>query len=155
MITEQEQVILKFLDSCDIKEGDIEESGVMLDLTMIRDFVPEYIAKEVEPVKPRVKVEYVEVRDFSFDLKADFDEGTLYIDEMADEYTQLKDESEVAFNFMNGVLYKKVESEMTWQDEVVSLLGSAYGTASLSHLVEQDADLFIEMCKRTVHSLTK
>jgi len=46
MLTKQEQEILEFLDECDIEEGDIEKSGVMLDLTMIRDFVPKYLRKK-------------------------------------------------------------------------------------------------------------
>jgi len=162
-MTTKQEVILRFLDSCDIKEGDIEESGVMLDLTMIRDFVPEYIAKKAEPVKPRVKVEYVKCEyDYVWQMVKEFEEGRgIYTRKSHETYIKIDNAPDV-LRYMRR-LYRKVETEITWQDELIDFcklinieprfpMSADHGYVQVSGMMKESE--FISMC-HLVSSLTK
>lgn len=107
--------ILNFLDACDIEEGDIEKSGIMLDLSMIRDFVPKYLSKQITEVEPRMKIEYEQCNGRGmFNLQPDFIKGNLYCCYEGDEvYTTLTTEGMLINALYNGdIIYKQVEVEI-------------------------------------------
>lgn len=102
-------------------------------------------------LKP-TRTEYVKVTDSIFDLKADFEKGELY--EKDSGYCKLISESDFAFAYRENAIYRKVEREITWQDELERLypVNAINGHVSFKQLITYEQ--FIEMCHKVYH-LTK
>jgi hypothetical protein len=67
-------------------------------------------------LKPRTKVRYVLVGDESiFSLKEDFEKGNLYDGPI---HTKVTREAHLISSWNNGILYRRVEKELTWWDEL-------------------------------------
>ena len=70
--------------------------------------------------KPRTKVDYVLIEDFSFSLKKEFEDGKLYCG--GNDYMVITIEDDVAYHSQEENLYRKVETKLTWRDELDTLL---------------------------------
>lgn len=105
----------------------------------------------ISDFKP-TRTEYVKVTDSIFDLKADFEKGELY--EKDSGYCKLISESDFAFAYRENAIYRKVEREITWQDELERLypVNAINGHVSFKQLITDEQ--FIEMCHKVYH-LTK
>jgi hypothetical protein len=128
----------------------------------------EHDTKKAEPVKPRVKVEYVPmVTSHPYKMfKAMEDDGDVYVLCEDGEYEGM---SGCVINLANAIgdetsIYRKVETEVTWRSEVEEFIvnategmGSTYIDASDGDVVIDGripADDFVKMC-HLVTSLTK
>lgn len=101
------------------------------------------------------RTEYVKVDDSIFDLKAEFEAGELYVKHKNNgKYVKINSESWLVSAKNNGNVYRKVEREVTWQDELERLypVNAINGHVSFNRLIT-DAE-FIELCHK-VHHLTK
>jgi hypothetical protein len=108
--------------------------------------------------KPSTKAEYVKVTGSIFDLKDDFESGLLSSDDCGDYVVTCELQLAELLYDSTESLYRKVETEITWQDE----LKDKYPTIDFNRLDDGGGcDLgswstkeFIEMC-HLVASLTK
>ena len=115
----------------------------------------------------KVKVEYVQVDDSIFSLNPDFMAGELYKWEQpqtieSPEYIEIESEKDFCNAFLNENIYRKVETPVTWEDELIGFLsGKSYikrdGFAVLNNMVVIPARInysdFLSMC-HLVASLT-
>ena len=113
-------------------------------------------------LKPRTKTEHVKVDgDSIFHLKPDFEAGELYAG--TSQFDLITTEGDLCDAWVNGYLYRKVEREITWQDEACNFFDAYQNQDSkdLSHwlkfknkngltIMQHD---FISMC-HIVASLT-
>jgi hypothetical protein len=78
----------------------------------------------LEPIKLRMRVEYVKVEDSIFHLHDDLISGQLYWKDTDDSYKVISKrkhhciENDFSAAFMGDNLYRKVETEITWQGEL-------------------------------------
>lgn len=102
--------------------------------------------------------EYVKVTDSIFDLKAELEAGELYVKHKnKDKHYQINSEQWLVSAKNNGNVYRKVEHEITWQDELRNAIknGQAVGLGSIQvGEVDLTDGQFIEMCHKVYH-LTK
>jgi hypothetical protein len=81
-----------------------------------------------EKKMPRTKTEYVKVTDSIFDLQVDFERGELWFFKPVDffnpvkRYMTIKCIIQLAELIETKNVYRKVETEITWQDEAKDLL---------------------------------
>ena len=151
-----------FMCEWDLNDGCIK--SWKYDLESLIKMQTEHDAKKVEPVKSRVKVEYVKVRFSKLsDAFREHEESPLYI---CDKGQYHKANGRWIYNIVEAgewfSLYRKVETEITWQDELKECLNSSevgIGKLNLtmfesisSHSVESEE--FIKMC-HLVSSLNK
>lgn len=101
------------------------------------------------------RAEYVKVTDSIFDLKAEFDAGELYHEIIgSSELAVIDDEPGLIYELQHGNVYRKVEHEITWQDELERLypVNAINDHVSFKRLITDEQ--FIEMCHKVYH-LTK
>ena len=105
----------------------------------------------ISDFKP-TRTEYVKVTDSIFNLKSDFEKGEFY--EKVIGYHKIDSEGYLAGAWSDGNLYRKVEREITWQDEIQRLypIMITAGVVSGKRLLAESE--FIEMCHKVYH-LTK
>ena len=105
----------------------------------------------IKDFKP-IRTEYVKVTDSIFDLKLDFKKNELY--EKVNGYHELNFEGDLVSAWSEGRVYRKVEREITWQDEVLCdfALWSEGGKVGMNGNFSEEN--FIEMCHKVYH-LTK
>jgi len=114
--------------------------------------------QKVELSKPRTKVEYVRVADSIFDLKQDFECGKLYCqDEESEDYCVCGyGERNLIDDYIHDNLYRKVEREYTWRDELQEFLldnGMSVGEGSVRvGGFDLTDERFLELCIRMVNA---
>ncbi len=121
----------------------------------IKGILAKFAGEVVEPeVKPRTKVEYVEVERCSiFQLQADFISLNLYR-LSDDEYLIIGGEKILANEYADGTIYRKVETELTWQDVLSEKTGWTIDEINSYEKVFEHQNIgLVEMC-HLVTSLT-
>jgi hypothetical protein len=96
-------------------------------------------------VKQNLKTEYVKVADSIFDLKEDLKRGNLFYKAKA-RFIVIKTPRFLSDIFSRDELYRKVESEITWQTELKDFATGCCLDVCIE-VAEQDPDGFIKMCK--------
>jgi hypothetical protein len=172
MLTEQEQ---KILDNAPIEiefDNALNEAGWALsnELSKYGDIngnmfnnmkgclkiaIEAYLAdlrKKQEPIKPRMKVEYVRVVDSIFDLKDDLLAGNLYWKDSDGSFkvlikravVSMKDDIKFAAAFMGDNLYRKVETEIkTEKQKIINEL-----TDEFNNWISSDEDFAIHLTSK-------
>lgn len=83
-------------------------------------------AATLEEKKPRTKVEYVQVLDCIFNLKSDYENGNLYHSYDGKEFSEIKgDERTVARCLVECNLYRRIETPITWKEELYNYLDNS------------------------------
>lgn len=94
--------------------------------------------------KPKTKVEYVTAKyDSAWKAVKDFEDGVELFSDSLGAFNRVYDIQHVV-KYYNSFCHK-VETELTWQDEVNTLLDSSV-TSPLYQVMDSCEDLFIEMC---------
>ena len=110
----------------------------------------------------QTRTEYVKVADSIFDLEAEFDAGELYFPHSSG-WDVIKDEEMFLTRLFENRVYRKVEREITWQDEVELFIESCSESSGEKYnvsIIDSDCGMnlsdaeFIEMCHKVYH-LTK
>lgn len=111
------------------------------------------------PSKPRTKEVYEKVTESIFNLKEDFKNGKLFTKKFNQEWHQIKSEVQLGGLLSmnddptkNGI-YRKVEKEIDWRDEVSdfvinnNIIYSCNGNKHIIALAEYTDEQFLEMCR--------
>jgi hypothetical protein len=110
------------------------------------------LRKKQEPIKPRMKVEYVRVVDSIFDLKDDLLAGNLYWKDSDGSFkvlikravVSMKDDIKFAAAFMGDNLYRKVETEIkTEKQKIINEL-----TDEFNNWISSDEDFAIHLTSK-------
>lgn len=107
---------------------------------------------KVKPIPP-ARVEYEKVTESIFDLRDEFERGELYFDQ-GGEYLPCNTEAEFVYGLIHGRIYRKVEKEIDWREEVMEYLYS--NDYHLSKITDGDwieinqnfkNEEFLELCR--------
>ena len=110
------------------------------------------IKSPLEKAKPRTKVEYVKTIDSIFDLQADLENERLY-EEHRDagpepSYMPVVTVNDMMHSALHDNLYRKVETEITWKDELFNKCEDALKNKSgKSHITIGEADTVKKLIK--------
>lgn len=101
-----------------------------------------------EYIKPRVKIDYVKVNpnkegDAYWECARDFANGVeLFIDELGAR--AVIDNDELLFTYKCNKLWRKVEAELTWQDEVLEVVNSKVADFEAPYIEFKDDEVIID-----------
>lgn len=118
------------------------------------DFIFDGIDSNITTVKPHTRTEYEKVTESIFDLRDEFERGELYFKCSEGDWVQAVHESEVVHFLNNCALYRKIEKEIDWRDEVMKYLfendyhNSRIETNDWVEIKQSfKNDEFLEMCR--------
>lgn len=105
-------------------------------------------------LKPRTRTEYEKVTESIFDLREEFERGELYFKCSEGDWVQAVHESEVVHFLNNCCLYRKVEKQIDWREEVSTWVqqNQSVNIDFLTNSVmyyhgSVSNDTFLEMCR--------
>lgn len=110
--------------------------------------------------KTRTRAEYEKVAGSIFGLRDEFERGELYFDRdrctggiyaSSDQYQKIRDMNDFSQAALNNNIYRKVEKEIDWQDEVVHAYPSIdfkdLDSDGYRNLGSWRPDKFLELCR--------
>ena len=74
--------------------------------------------------KLKTRIEWVKVTDSIFDLRADFECKELFY-KWDGNYSLVHDEAELLYSYKEKRLYRRIENEVTWQEEATKFIDNA------------------------------
>lgn len=112
-------------------------------LTSFDDFYDEFIA----PPKPKTKIEYVKCEfNSAWEAVKAFEEGENLYTGTVNTKIMLDNYSEVADEVMNGSdIYRRVEREVTWQDDVIDSMDAISLNCTIAHLIDFSPETLIKL----------
>lgn len=111
-------------------------------------------------LKQHARTEYEKVTESIFDLRDEFERGDLYFDRdrctggiyaSSDQYQKIRDMNDFSQAALNNNIYRKVEKEIDWRDEVVHAYPSIdfkdIDSDGYRNLGSWRPDKFLELCR--------
>ena len=98
----------------------------------------------------RTRTEYEKVTESIFDLRDEFERGGLYSYYMNGKHTKVTNEDDLLENYKDKNLYRKVEKDIDWRDEVhecLSGIGYHWATPIAEVINDDESDYFLELCR--------
>ena len=136
------------IPAADVIDKRNELFGVVID--DVTKFVDEIKANRIEDKPVKTKVEYVEIDSEEAAYYFTEYDGGVYVDGGIDDWHTVDLQGYIDYlSSGESIIYRKVETPVTWQEDVNKLLDHRV-TSPLYQVMDNCQDEFIEMCRKVV-----